>query len=187
MYMCVNKITLLIVIIFKLDSYSDIPNWPIFWEQIFFCCSKRYANWARSRLRKLGINNNRILDTNYPDRNIGGLLVHNDYVEKLEDQLNRFYIQIKKNSNTCNGTNLKDLQRTDHSKQVRDNIIFMHHCNHMERELSYIRIPSKYAVARYFYERSWISKGVLSQIFSTRPNEQTDIFINDDNMNIASE
>lgn len=57
----------------------------------------------------------------------------------------------------------------------------------MERELSYIRIPSKYAVARYFYERSWISKGVLSQIFSTRPNEQTDIFINDDNMNIASE
>ncbi|KAG1162133.1 hypothetical protein G6F37_002437 [Rhizopus arrhizus] len=34
---------------------------------------------VRSRLRKLDINNNRILDIHYPDRNILALLVHNEF------------------------------------------------------------------------------------------------------------
>ncbi|KAG1490261.1 hypothetical protein G6F47_006724 [Rhizopus delemar] len=42
---------------------------------------------VRSRLRKLDINNNRILDIYYPDRNILTLLVHNDYAAELRQQL----------------------------------------------------------------------------------------------------
>ncbi|KAG0846510.1 hypothetical protein G6F16_013408 [Rhizopus arrhizus] len=37
----------------------------------------------RTRLRKLDIQNTRILDIHYPDRNIVALLVHNDYVDEL--------------------------------------------------------------------------------------------------------
>ncbi|KAG1549161.1 hypothetical protein G6F47_002729 [Rhizopus delemar] len=37
----------------------------------------------RSRLRKLDINNNRIIDIHYPDRNIVALLIHNDYEDEL--------------------------------------------------------------------------------------------------------
>ncbi|KAG1608568.1 hypothetical protein G6F46_011452 [Rhizopus delemar] len=46
----------------------------------------------RSRLRKLDINNNRILDTHYPDRNVVALLVHNDYADELRSHLQRFKI-----------------------------------------------------------------------------------------------
>ncbi|KAG1549096.1 hypothetical protein G6F49_009702 [Rhizopus delemar] len=51
----------------------------------------------RSRLRKLDINNNRILDIHYPDRNIVALLVHNDYANELRYQLKRFKVTLKDN------------------------------------------------------------------------------------------
>ncbi|KAG0735466.1 hypothetical protein G6F62_011832 [Rhizopus arrhizus] len=41
----------------------------------------------RFRLRKLDINNNRIIDIYYPDRNIVALLIHNGYEDELRQQL----------------------------------------------------------------------------------------------------
>ncbi|KAG1487979.1 hypothetical protein G6F53_013655 [Rhizopus delemar] len=43
----------------------------------------------RTRLRKLDIQNTRILDIHYPDRNIVALLVHNDYVDELRKHFTR--------------------------------------------------------------------------------------------------
>ncbi|KAG1607104.1 hypothetical protein G6F46_012542 [Rhizopus delemar] len=50
----------------------------------------------RSRLRKLDINNNRVLDIHHPDRNVVALLVHNDYADELRPICNDsryFYAQ----------------------------------------------------------------------------------------------
>ncbi|EIE79539.1 hypothetical protein G6F46_010589 [Rhizopus delemar] len=55
----------------------------------------------RSRLRKLGINNNRILDIQYPDRNTLTLLIHNDCTAELRQQLQRSKIITKDGFDPC--------------------------------------------------------------------------------------
>ncbi|KAG1546448.1 hypothetical protein G6F49_010495 [Rhizopus delemar] len=99
----------------------------------------------RSRLRKLDINNNRILDIHYPDRNVVALLVHNDYTDELRSHLQRFKVTLKDDFNPCDPKLLRDPQYADASDEERANLAFMHHCNRMERALKFIRTPVKFA------------------------------------------
>ncbi|KAG1512430.1 hypothetical protein G6F53_005185 [Rhizopus delemar] len=107
----------------------------------------------RSRLRKLGINNSRIIDIHYPDRNIVALLIHNDYEDELRQQLQRFKVTIKEDFNPCDPQVLRDPKYADRTPAEREDLAFMHHCNRIERALQYIRTPVKFAVARYFYSK----------------------------------
>ncbi|EIE89350.1 hypothetical protein RO3G_14061 [Rhizopus delemar RA 99-880] len=107
----------------------------------------------RSRLRKLGINNSRIIDIHYPDRNIVALLIHNDYEDEIRQQLQRFKVTIKEDFNPCNPQVLRDPKYADRTPAEREDLAFMHHCNRIERALQYIRTPVKFAVARYFYSK----------------------------------
>lgn len=43
----------------------------------------------------------------------------------------------------------------------------MHHCNRIEGASRYIRVPIKFAVARYFHSEGWISKQTLQETLST--------------------
>ncbi|KAG1150757.1 hypothetical protein G6F37_009888 [Rhizopus arrhizus] len=81
----------------------------------------------RSRLRKLDINNNRIIDIHYPDRNIVALLIHNDYENELRQQLQRFKVTIKEDFNPCDPQVLRDPKYADHTPAERENLAFMHH------------------------------------------------------------
>ncbi|KAG0740136.1 hypothetical protein G6F23_008480 [Rhizopus arrhizus] len=90
---------------------------------------------VRSRLRKLDINNNRILDIHYPDRNILALLVHNDYAAELRQQLQRFKVTIKYDFDLCNPQNLRDSKYANLPLEERTNRAFMHHRDRMERAL----------------------------------------------------
>ncbi|KAG1052341.1 hypothetical protein G6F43_005514 [Rhizopus delemar] len=119
----------------------------------------------RSRLRKLDINNNRVIDIHYPDRNIVALLIHNDYEDELRQQLQRFKVTIKEYFNPCDPQVLRESKYADRTPAEREDLVFMHHCNRIERALQYTRSPVKFAVARYFY-----SKG----------SQDTDIFFSDD-------
>ncbi|KAG1373108.1 hypothetical protein G6F61_010460 [Rhizopus arrhizus] len=123
---------------------------------------------VRSRLRKLDINNNRILDIHYPDRNILALLVHNDYAAELRQQLQRFKITIKDDFDPCSPQNLRDPKYANLPVEERTNRAFMHHCDRMERALQFIRVPVKYAVARHFFSKGWISQKKLLDIIPTR-------------------
>ncbi|KAG0853219.1 hypothetical protein G6F16_007736 [Rhizopus arrhizus] len=62
----------------------------------------------RSRLRKLDINNNRILDIHYPDRNVVALLVHNDYADELRSHLRKFKVTLKDDFDPCDPMILRD-------------------------------------------------------------------------------
>ncbi|KAG0755475.1 hypothetical protein G6F65_012278 [Rhizopus arrhizus] len=99
----------------------------------------------RSRLRKLDINNNRILDIHYPDRNVVALLVHNDYADELRSHLQRFKATLKDDFNPCDPKILRDPQYADASDEERANLAFMHHCSRMERALRFIHTPVKFA------------------------------------------
>ncbi|KAG1137689.1 hypothetical protein G6F37_011048 [Rhizopus arrhizus] len=145
----------------------------------------------RSRLCKLDINNNRIIDIHYPDRNIVALLIHNDYEDELRKQLQCFKVTIKEDFNPCDPQVLRDPKYADHTPAERENLAFMHHCNRVERALQCIRAPVKFAVARYFYSKGWISKQLLQETLPARTiNRQQDIdifFSDDDHMNIFEE
>jgi hypothetical protein len=86
---------------------------------------------------------------------------------------------------------LRDPKYADYTPAERENLAFMHHCNRIERALQYIRAPVKFAVARYFYSKGWISKQLLQETLPARTiNRQQDIdifFSDDDHMNIFGE
>ncbi|EIE87857.1 hypothetical protein RO3G_12568 [Rhizopus delemar RA 99-880] len=95
-----------------------------------------------SRLRKLDIDSNRIIDIHYPDHNIVALLIHNDYEDELRQQLQRFKVIIKKDFNPCDPQLLRDPKYADRTPAEREDLAFMHHCNRIDRALQYIRTPS---------------------------------------------
>ncbi|KAG1154621.1 hypothetical protein G6F37_009285 [Rhizopus arrhizus] len=147
---------------------------------------------VRSRLRKLDINNNRILGIHYPDRNILALLVHNDYATELRQQLQRFKVTIKDDFDPCTSQNLRDPKYANLPVEERTNRAFMHHCDRMERALQFIRVPVKFAVSRHFFSKGWISQKTLLDIIPTRhPRHQElvdDLFYSeDDQMSTTNE
>ncbi|EIE91859.1 hypothetical protein RO3G_16570 [Rhizopus delemar RA 99-880] len=139
------------------DEFPELPSQMPPWH-----------NPIRTRLRKLDIKNNRILDIHYPDRHVVALLVHNDYVNELRAQLERFKITIKDNFDPCDPEILRDPKYADLSTAEPANYALMHHSDRMVRALKYIRVPVKYTVARYFYSKGWISKTTLEE---TLPNK----------------
>ncbi|KAG0755808.1 hypothetical protein G6F29_010652 [Rhizopus arrhizus] len=138
----------------------------------------------RSRLRKLDINNNRILDIHYPDRNVVVLLVHNDYADELRSHLRKFKVTLKDDFDPCDPMILRDPKYSDSTTEEQTNIIFMHYCNRMERTLRFVRAPIKFAVARYFHTKGWISTQILQETlsFNRRANhtQPESIFFEDD-------
>ncbi|CEG65491.1 hypothetical protein RMATCC62417_02272 [Rhizopus microsporus] len=93
----------------------------------------------RTRLRKLDITNNHILDIHYPGRNVVALLVHNDYVNELRKQLERFKVTLKDDFDPCDSKVLRDPKYADLSPEERANLALMYHSDRMARALNYIR------------------------------------------------
>ncbi|ORE04602.1 hypothetical protein BCV72DRAFT_337193 [Rhizopus microsporus var. microsporus] len=126
---------------------------------------------------KLDITDNRILDIHYPDRNVVALLVHNGYVNELRKQLERFKVTLKDDFNPCDPKVLRDPKYVNLSPEERANFALMHHSDRM------VRAPAKYAVARFFYSKGWISKTLLQGALpsSRKVSDQVaDIFQSDD-------
>ncbi|EIE81488.1 hypothetical protein RO3G_06193 [Rhizopus delemar RA 99-880] len=135
----------------------------------------------RSRLRRLDINNSHVLDSNYPAHNVVALLVHNDYAPELKEHLKKFKVQAKEDFDQCDGSIPRDPKYKNSSKEERDNTAYMHHCNRMERTLTYIHPPAKFAVARYFYEQDWIGKPIFDEIVTShRPQFAEPLYIEED-------
>lgn len=108
---------------------------------------------VRSRLRKLKINNDRILDISYPDRHDVALMVDNDYADELWSQLKKFKIILKDEFDPCDPKILRNPKYADCTEEEKTNLTFLHHCNRMERALRFICAPIKLAITRYFYTK----------------------------------
>lgn len=108
---------------------------------------------VRSRLRKLKISNDRIIDISYPDRHDVALMVDNDYADELRSQLKKFKIILKDEFDPCDPKILHNPKYADCMEEERTNITFLHHCNRMERALRFICAPIKLAIVRYLYTK----------------------------------
>ncbi|KAG1497132.1 hypothetical protein G6F47_011433 [Rhizopus delemar] len=79
----------------------------------------------RSRQRKLNIDNNRILDIHYPDRNGMVLLVYNGYSDERRPQLKRSKFILKDNSDSCDPKTLCDSKYANATDEERTGLVFM--------------------------------------------------------------
>ncbi|CEJ00367.1 hypothetical protein RMCBS344292_14424 [Rhizopus microsporus] len=104
-------------------------------------------------LKKLDINNKRILDMHHSDRHVAALLVHDDYVNEIRAQLERFKVIPKDDFDLCDPKVLGGPKYAGLSSDERANCVFMHHSDRMAHTLKYIRAPVKYAVNRFFYSK----------------------------------
>jgi hypothetical protein len=111
----------------------------------------------RNQLRKLGINNSRILDVQYPHTNIVAFLVHLDYVLELKTYLSKFNITPINDFNPYEGDYLCDPKFAQLSKQDRDKQAILIQQKRNERAVQHLRYPIQYAVAKYFNEFGDIS------------------------------
>lgn len=130
----------------------------------------------RTTLRKLDINNSRILDIHYPDRNVAAILVHNDYATELRELLRKRQITMNDDFNPWDGSILKDPKYATLSVTERTAQAAVHQQERLAKALSHIRAPIKYAVARYFSDKHWISKELLDQTNAKRFTHPADIF-----------
>jgi hypothetical protein len=67
----------------------------------------------------MGVNNARILDIHYPDRNIAALLLQNDYAADFQKILESKRVHFASNFNLWDGSILKDPQYHEMTSQDR--------------------------------------------------------------------
>jgi hypothetical protein len=122
----------------------------------------------RSYLRNMGVNNARVLDIHYPDRNIAALLVHNDYVSEFKQLLETKRVHFANNFDPWNGSTLKDPQYKDFTEQERTSKACEIQQQRLQRAVLHIREPVKFAVAYYFYQQKWLTKSFIDQLNNSR-------------------
>ncbi|KAG2215751.1 hypothetical protein INT45_005208 [Circinella minor] len=128
----------------------------------------------RDILRKLKIDNSRILDVHFPDRGVVGVLIHNDYELELTAQLNRRGVQLHNSFDPCHPDIVRDPEFKDKSTEERTiqaKIIFNNTCN---RAINFIKTPHiKLAIARNFLQQEWISENDFQSYLA--PEKSTDV------------
>ncbi|KAI7853449.1 hypothetical protein BDC45DRAFT_424811, partial [Circinella umbellata] len=120
------------------------------------CRHRMTIKAMRQILRTLRVDNSRILDVHFPDRQVAALLIHNDYSQSLTEILEKEGIQVKKEFDPLDPSILRDQKLADLSDEERfEKVQELHHKN-LLKALQFIRTPVKFAVARNFYKNSWI-------------------------------
>ena len=136
----------------------------------------------RSYLRNMGVNNARILDIYYPDRNIAALLLHNDYATEFKQLLESKRVHLANNFDPWKGSTLKDPQYMDLTEQERTSKACEIQQQRLQRAVLHIREPVKFAVAYYFYQQKWIPKSFIDQLNNSRYGRSEDIFEMDEDI-----
>lgn len=151
---------------------SDNPGY-----QFVYLPSKiRYTpGQLRANLRKLGVDNRRILDVHYPARHVVGLLVHNDFVADLVKYLDSKQIYPIQDFDPCDPKHLGDPKYADMSELDRAHVAFALHCTRMAKALSFIRVHVKLSVARYFHDNGWIPTATLDELQQSRVNARQQV------------
>lgn len=130
----------------------------------------------RTTFRRLGVNNARLLDIHYPARHTATILIHNDYENEFIELLTKHRITPKENFNPNSGSILEDPNLASLSTTECDKIAKEHQITRLERAVQHIRAPVKYAVARFFYDKQWISKKFYDTLASARNPHLSNIF-----------
>ncbi|KAJ8651278.1 hypothetical protein O0I10_013240 [Lichtheimia ornata] len=146
-------------------------------QYTYFFSKVRYKTGeVRAKLRRIGVDNSRVLDIHYPDYQVVALLTHNDYVEDLKAAMAAHGALPMQNFDPRDPTRLRDPKYKDEEESKRKEIASKLHLARMIKALEYIRIPVRLAVARDFKRKEWISEDQLKDIlrpFARQPSTQS--------------
>ncbi|CAO3599408.1 unnamed protein product [Absidia cylindrospora] len=112
--------------------------------------------------KQLNIDNNRVLDINYPAMNTTLLLEHNDFVTELITRLTKAGIHTIDDFDPTSHQHLRDPKYIDKPNDERTEIATSLHNQRMIHSVDFIRAPVKFAVARSFAKAGWITQELLS-------------------------
>ncbi|KAG1447607.1 hypothetical protein G6F46_011472 [Rhizopus delemar] len=108
----------------------------------------------------------------YPARNTAAILIHNDYKEEFTTILKHRNVSLKNDFNPSSGDILADPKYSHLTPSERDIIASEIQQTRLERALQHIRPPVKFAVARLFLEKQWISKSAFDALSTERTQPQ---------------
>ncbi|KAI7846694.1 hypothetical protein BDC45DRAFT_562760 [Circinella umbellata] len=83
------------------------------------CRHRMTIKAMRQILRTLRVDNSRILDVHFPDRQVAALLIHNDYAQSLTEILEKEGIQVKKEFDPLDPSILRDQKLADLTDEER--------------------------------------------------------------------
>lgn len=106
----------------------------------------------RTHLKRLGVNNGRVLDIHYPSSNIVAFLVHLDFLQEFRTHLKSHSISEAIDFNPYIGDYLCDPQFQTMSSRDKDDAAFRIQLKRAERIILKLRPSVRYAVAAYFHE-----------------------------------
>ncbi|KAI9329889.1 hypothetical protein BD770DRAFT_301842, partial [Pilaira anomala] len=112
----------------------------------------------RNKLKKLGVDNGRVLDINYPARGVVALLIHQDYQEDLTKILTKYKITSIDNFNPLDISHISDPALAHLEGDARIAKATSIHQTRLLRGIVFIRANVRRSVARNFVDKGWISK-----------------------------
>lgn len=132
---------------------------------VYVPCRHRMSITAMRRiLRTLRVDNARVLDVHFPDRQIAALLVHNDYATELANTLAKEGVTANTTFDPLDHTIIRDPEYKDKSVEERQLKAQQVHHDNMLKAIAFIREPVKFAVARAFHRANWIDDSELTAI-----------------------
>ena len=105
------------------------------------------------------------------------MLVHNDYATELTETLSKKGVKFDSTFDPCSPSVLKDPKYATHTLEQRQEIAKDLHHQRILKALTFIRDTAKFAVARYFANKNWITHEQLAAVLAT---DIGDVFITDD-------
>ena len=125
--------------------------------------SRLPTSQTRANLRRLGIDNSRVLDIHYPDRKVVGLLTHNDYVADMISVFDTHGITRLTNYDPCDPKHLQDPKLKDLTPEERTAKAISIQHNRILNAIDFIRTPVKLAVAYDFHQKQLLSEEELQR------------------------
>ncbi|KAG1183956.1 hypothetical protein G6F36_008056 [Rhizopus arrhizus] len=121
----------------------------------------------RSKLHKLKINNARVLDVHYPDRQVVALLVHTEYTADLLAAFAKAKVEPIQGFNPLNPDLLRDPKFASLPESDRAAKCTEVHQARLVRALKHIRESVRPAVARSFFVKDWITLDQYKEVIPT--------------------
>ena len=146
-------------------SFLPVSESQGFQYLYLFCRGREPYSVTRSKLRKLGIASNRILDIHYPAKQVLALLVPNDYAPSATDIFQKSDIKLKTDFNPLSPSTIQDtLHSSLSTKEKTTKATELHQkrlCNAVKRIMS---PTTRSALAKAFHKQKWITDSLYHSL-----------------------
>ncbi|OAD80280.1 hypothetical protein PHYBLDRAFT_137828 [Phycomyces blakesleeanus NRRL 1555(-)] len=113
---------------------------------------------VRNSLKTLGVDTGRILDINFPAKDVVGILVHNQYAEKFQTTLTTVAIEILDAIDPLDPKNIVDPKYKSLSDSELEEVAAELHSDRCLKALKYLCPHVAVPVGHFFCDQGWISK-----------------------------